>query len=60
MREFHTSGLELGMLAAQARPKLLVLHNIVLHGQDDEELLPAIRASGFTGEVVVAKDLDRY
>ena len=60
MREFHTSDLELGMLAAQAQPKLLVLHHIVRQGQNDEELLAAIRAGGFAGAVVVAKDLDRY
>jgi len=60
MREFHTSDLELGLLAAQAKPKLLVLHHIVRHGQDDQELLEAIRAGGYIGEVVVAKDLDRY
>ena len=60
MREFHTSDLELGMLAAQAQPKLLVLHHIVRHGQDDDELLALIRAGGFQGPVVVAKDLDRY
>jgi len=60
MREFHTSDLELGALAAEARPKLLVLHHIVRRGSDDEELLAGIRAGGFEGEVVVAKDLDRY
>ena len=60
MREFHTSDLELGMLAADARPKLLVLHHIVRHIEDDDELLESIRAAGFEGDVVVAKDLDRY
>ena len=60
MREFHTSDLELGVLAAAAQPKLLVLHHIVRKGNDDEELLASIRAGGFEGEVVVARDLDRY
>lgn len=60
MREFHTSDLELGALAAAARPKLLVLHHIVRRGEDDEELLAAIRAGGFAGAVVVARDLDQY
>ena len=59
MREFHTSDIELGMLAAEAQPKLLVLHHIVRHEEDDDELLESIRAAGFEGEVVVAKDLDR-
>ncbi len=60
MREFHTSDIELGLLAAQAKPKLLVLHHIVRQIVDDDELLESIRAAGFEGEVVVAKDLDRY
>lgn len=60
MQEFHTSDLELGVLAAIAQPKLLVLHHIVRHGNDDEELLESIRAGGFHGEVVVAQDLDKY
>jgi len=60
MREFHTSDIELGLLAAEAKPKLLVLHHIVRHVEDDDELLQSIREAGFEGEVVVAKDLDRY
>jgi ribonuclease Z len=60
MREFHTSDIELGMLAGEAQPKLLVLHHIVRHEADDDELLESIRAGGFEGEVVVAKDLDRF
>ncbi len=60
MREFHTSDIELGLLAAEAKPKLLVLHHIVRQIVDDEELLESIRAAGFDGEVVVAQDLDRY
>jgi len=60
MREFHTSDLELGALAAAAQPKLLVLHHIVRRDEDDAELLAAIRAGGYRGDVVVAKDLDRY
>jgi ribonuclease Z len=60
MREFHTSDRELGVIAALAQPKLLVLHHIVRHGNDDEELARSIRASGYGGEIVVARDLDRY
>ena len=60
LREFHTSDLELGALAAEAQPKLLVLHHIVRRDEDDEELLASIRAGGFDGAVVVAQDLDRY
>lgn len=60
MREFHTSDRELGVIAALAQPKLLVLHHIVRHGDDDEELASSIRASGYEGAIVVARDLDRY
>jgi ribonuclease Z len=60
MREFHTSDRELGVIAALAQPKLLVLHHIVRHGHDDEELAASIRAGGYRGDIVVAQDLDRY
>lgn len=60
MREFHTSDIELGVLASIAKPKLLVLHHIVRHGDDDNELLAMIRAGGFEGDVIVAQDLDKY
>ena len=59
MREFHTSDIELGALAGEAKPKLLVLHHIVRHHVDDDGLLEAIREAGFEGDVVVARDLDR-
>jgi ribonuclease Z len=60
MREFHTSDIELGMLAADAKPKHLVLHHIVRHEEDDAELVATIRAAGYEGEITIAKDLDRY
>ncbi len=60
MREFHTSDIELGALAARIKPKLLVLTHIIRMGATDEELLAGVRAGGFTGRVVVGKDLDRY
>jgi ribonuclease Z len=60
MREFHTSDRELGVIASLAQPKLLVLHHIVRHGNDDEGLAASIRAGGYQGDIVVARDLDRY
>jgi ribonuclease BN (tRNA processing enzyme) len=60
MREFHTSEIELGAIAARAKPKLLVLTHIIRFGGTDEELLAGIRKSGFAGRVVVGKDLERY
>jgi ribonuclease Z len=60
MREFHTSDVELGAIAARAKPKLLVLTHIIRMGSSDDDLLAGIRAGGFTGEVRVGKDLERY
>jgi ribonuclease Z len=60
LRRFHTSDRELGALAARARPRLLVLHHVVRMGASDAELLAGIRAGGFTGPVVVGRDLSRY
>jgi ribonuclease Z len=60
MRAFHTSDVELGELAAVARPALLILHHIVRMGGTDAELLAGVRRGGFAGRVVVGKDLERY
>jgi len=60
MRSFHTSDREVGQLAARARPRLVVLHHIVRMGGTDDELLAGIRAGGFTGRVVIGRDLDRF
>ena len=60
MREFHTSELELGEIAAQANCKLLVLTHTIRFGGSDEQLLSGIRKAGYTGPVVVGKDLDSY
>ena len=55
----HTSGIELGEIAARARPKLLVLYHQLMWGATEEELMAEIRRS-FDGEVVFADDLDVY
>ena len=59
LREFHTSDVGLGKLAAAARPKMLVLYHFGAHGSADDEVIATIRAQGYTGRIVVAKDLDR-
>lgn len=56
---FHTSGLELGRIAARARPKLLILYHQVFMGSTDEEILREVRG-GFSGRVVSGKDLEVY
>jgi ribonuclease Z len=55
----HTSGVELGEIAARARPKLLVLYHQLMWGATEDELLAEIRQS-FDGEVAFADDLDVY
>lgn len=61
MRAFHTSDRELGKIAAVARPGLLILQHVVGRlGATDADLMAAVRSGGFTGRIVVGKDLDRY
>lgn len=60
MRATHTSDVELGRLAAAAKPKLLVLSHVLFMGGTEAELLAGVRRGGYTGPVVVAKDLGRY
>ncbi len=55
----HTSGVELGEIAARARPRLLVLYHQLMWGATEAELLAEIRQS-FDGEVAFADDLDVY
>ena len=58
-RASHTSGVELGEIAARARPRLLVLYHQLMWGATEAELLAEIRQS-FDGPVVFADDLDIY
>ncbi len=60
MREFHTSDVELGALAARIKPKLLILTHTIRMGATDEELLAGIRTGGYSGTVVSGKDLEHY
>jgi ribonuclease BN (tRNA processing enzyme) len=60
MHEFHTSEIELGALAARIQPRLLILSHVIRMGGADQELIDGIRQGGFTGRVVVGKDLERY
>jgi ribonuclease BN (tRNA processing enzyme) len=56
----HTSDVELGRLAARAKPKLLLLTHVLYMGATDQEVLDGIRRGGFGGTVLIAKDLGRY
>jgi ribonuclease BN (tRNA processing enzyme) len=60
MRSFHASDVEVGALALAAQPKLLILYHVVRMGGTDAEVIAGVRKGGFTGRVVVGKDLERY
>ncbi len=54
---FHTSGRDVGRVAAQVRPKKLVLYHQLPMGETPEEVLREVRGQ-FDGEVIYGKDLD--
>ncbi|MGH7560465.1 MAG: MBL fold metallo-hydrolase [Gemmatimonadales bacterium] len=56
----HTSTVELARVAARARPKLLVLHHQLYWGATDDDLIRELRAAGYAGAVVSARDLGVY
>lgn len=60
MRTAHTSNVELGRLASRISPGMLVLYHVLRMGGTDDEVLAGIRAGGYTGKVVIAKDLDVF
>jgi ribonuclease BN (tRNA processing enzyme) len=59
-REFHTSDVELGVLAARIQPKFLILDHTIRFGASDEDLLGGIRRGGYSGRAVVGEDLERF
>lgn len=59
-REFHTSDVELGSIAARIKPKLLILSHIIRMGATDEELLAGVRKGGFAGQAIIGRDLGRH
>lgn len=60
LREFHISDVEVGRMAAAAKPGLLVLSHVLLLGGTEDELMAGIRRGGYRGAVVVARDLQRF
>ena len=56
---FHTSTLELGEIAAETRPRLVVLTHQLFWGATDADLLREI-ATKYDGPVVSGRDLDVY
>jgi ribonuclease BN (tRNA processing enzyme) len=59
-REFHTSDVELGRLAAAANPKMLVLYHFGARATAGDSVVAAIQRAGYRGRIVVGKDLDRF
>ena len=55
----HTSTTELGRLAAEVKPKLLILYHQLLWGSTHESLVDEVK-SEFSGTVVSARDLDIF
>lgn len=58
VRAYHTTALELGVLAARARPKLLIVYHNGRRAPADR-ILADIRRS-FSGPVTMAADLQRF
>lgn len=60
LKEFHTSDVELGKIAEEIKPGILVLYHIVRMGATDKELIDGIRKGGYKGKVVVGRDMDIF
>ena len=54
---FHTSGVDLGKLAAEVKPKKLVLYHQLPMGETADEVIAEIREH-YAGEIIYGKDLD--
>ncbi len=55
----HTSATELGRIATEARPKLLILTHLLFFGAPEERLLAEVRST-FNGNVVLPHDLQIF
>jgi len=55
-----TSDVELGKLAAAAKPNLLVTSHFVGSGAVKDSVIAAIRRQGSRRRIVIGKDLDRF
>lgn len=54
---YHTSGPDVGRVAARVKPKTLVLYHLLPMGEKPEQVLGEVR-SQFKGKVLYGKDLD--
>jgi ribonuclease Z len=53
----HTTGIDVGRVAAAVKPRVLVLYHLLPMGESEEEVLAEVRQH-WGGEVVYGKDLD--
>jgi ribonuclease BN (tRNA processing enzyme) len=58
-KEHHTSSVDLGKLAAQVKPELLILYHCLYWGATEETMLEEV-GRNFKGKTVIGKDLDIY
>lgn len=59
--EVHTSAVQVGKIAAQAKPKLLVLnHQMEFNDVTPNDFIQEVREGGYTGDVVYGRDLDVF
>jgi ribonuclease Z len=54
---YHTSAIDVGRVAAQVKPRRLVLYHLLPMGETPEEVLSEVRQN-WGGEVIYGKDLD--
>jgi len=57
-KEFHTSDYELGQIAAEVHPGVLILTHIVRMGADNPEIIGNIRKGGYKGDLIIGEDLE--
>jgi ribonuclease BN (tRNA processing enzyme) len=60
LKQFHTSDVELGNIAKEVQPKLLILYHLGRMSEKAQELIDGVRKGGFKGKVVVGNDLDVF
>jgi len=58
-KKAHTSGPDVGRIAAIAKPKMLVLTHLLLWGVSEDQLSKEIRST-YSGPFAIGKDLDIY
>ena len=57
---FHTSDYELGQIAAEVKPGVLIVTHIVRMGADDDEIIGNIRKGGYEGDLIIGEDLEVF